>query len=49
VKPPRYFALQLLESLAGKTCAFSMGTDTLERANALVTDKYATTAWLERT
>ena len=48
VKPPRYFTLQLLELLAGKACAFSVGTETLDRTNALVADKYATTAWLER-
>ena len=48
VKPPRNFALHLLALLAGKACAFSLTTATLARANALVANKYATKAWLER-
>ena len=48
VKPPRNFALHLLALLAGKACAFSLMPAILARANALVTNKYATKAWLER-
>lgn len=48
VKLPRSFALQLVELLAGNACAFSVGADTLERANALLAGKYATNAWLQR-
>ena len=48
VKPPRNFALQLLAFAGRETCAFSLTTTTLARANALVANKYATKAWLER-
>jgi lipoyl(octanoyl) transferase len=48
VKPPENFALDLLASVAGKACAFSLTEVTLARANALVTSKYASKAWLER-
>jgi lipoate-protein ligase A len=48
VRPPGNFALHLLALLAGKACPFSLTTATLARANALITNKYATKAWLER-
>ena len=48
LKPPRDFALYLLEFIAGEPCAFSLTTATLAKANALMANKYATKAWLER-
>jgi lipoyl(octanoyl) transferase len=48
VKPPQNFARHLVALLAGKACAFSLTTATIARANALMANKYATKAWLER-
>ena len=48
VKPPSNFAGHLLELVAGKADAFSLSTATVARAKALVANKYASQAWLER-
>ena len=48
VKPPRNFARHLLELVAGKAGGFSLSTATIARAKALVANKYASKAWLER-